>query len=131
MGQVAVGVGEVGLELERGAVALDGLGDVARVLVHRGQVGVGVGEGRVDLRGIFFKKQPKCQFPKTLLRAGKKYTAVAIKSHCSQWLHEMRNHSLLSLLLNGKANNNVHFPAFIPTCNFKFESELYTCIALV
>lgn len=30
--QVAVGVGEVGLQLERRAVRLDGLGDVARVL---------------------------------------------------------------------------------------------------
>ena len=36
VGEVAVGVGEVGLQLERRPVALDGLGYVAAVLVHRG-----------------------------------------------------------------------------------------------
>ena len=40
MCEVAVCVGEVGLEFECGAVGLDGLGDVAGVLVHRRQVRV-------------------------------------------------------------------------------------------
>ena len=51
VGQVAVGVREVRLELEGGAVALDGLGYVAAVLVHRGEVAVRVRKGGVDLNG--------------------------------------------------------------------------------
>ena len=51
MGQVAVGVREVRLELERGAIALYGLGYVAAVLVHGGEVAVRVRKGGVDLNG--------------------------------------------------------------------------------
>jgi hypothetical protein len=51
VGQVAVGVREVGLELERGAIALYGLGYVAAVLVHGGEVAVRVRKGGVDLNG--------------------------------------------------------------------------------
>ncbi len=76
VGQVAVGVGEVGLELERGAVALDGLGDVARVLVHRGQVGVGVGEGGVDLWEIL-KKTTEMSVPENTFKSGEKINSCS------------------------------------------------------
>ena len=51
VGQVAVRVGKVGLQLECGPIALDGLGNVAAVLVHAGEVAVRVRKGRVDLDG--------------------------------------------------------------------------------
>ena len=44
MSEVAVGVGEVGLQLEGGSVGLDGLGDVSGVLVDGGEVRVGICE---------------------------------------------------------------------------------------
>ena len=44
MREVAIGVREVGLQLEGGSVGLDGLGDVAGVLVDGGEVGVGICE---------------------------------------------------------------------------------------
>ena len=49
--EVAVGVGKVGLELERRAIRLDGVRYVAGILVDRRQITVGVGEGRIDLNG--------------------------------------------------------------------------------
>ena len=44
MGEVTVGVGEVGLQLEGGSVGLDGLGDVSGVLVDGGEVRGGICE---------------------------------------------------------------------------------------
>ena len=44
MREVAVGVREVGLQLEGGSVGLDGLGDASRVLVDGGEVRVGICE---------------------------------------------------------------------------------------
>merc|ERR1719495_3046815 len=52
VGQVAVGIGKVGLQLESRPVGLYGFGDVARVLVNRGQVGVGCGKVREDFQGL-------------------------------------------------------------------------------
>ena len=49
MREVAIGVREVGLQLEGGSVGLDGLGDVARVLVDGGEVGVGICEREKEL----------------------------------------------------------------------------------
>ena len=49
VGQVAVRVGEVGLQLQGCSVALDGFRDVPAVLVHGREVGVRVRKRRVDL----------------------------------------------------------------------------------
>ena len=51
MGQVAVGIWEVRLQLQRGPVRLDGLGDVSGILVHRREVGVSVRKRGIDLNG--------------------------------------------------------------------------------
>ena len=49
MRQIAVGVGEIGFELQRLGVVSDGFVDVARVFVDGGQVGISVGKSRIDL----------------------------------------------------------------------------------
>ena len=47
--QVAVRVRKVRLQLQGGAITLYGLRNISTVFVHRGQVGVGVRKGWVDL----------------------------------------------------------------------------------
>lgn len=51
MRQIAIGIGKIGLELQCRSVGLNGLGDVARVLVNRREIRVGVGKGRIYLYG--------------------------------------------------------------------------------
>lgn len=51
MRQVAVGIGEVWFQLQRGSIGLNRFGNVAGILMDRCQVGMSVSEGRIDLNG--------------------------------------------------------------------------------
>ena len=51
MSQITECVGEIGLQFQGCAVALNGFRNVSGILVNGGQIGVGIGERRIDLNG--------------------------------------------------------------------------------
>ena len=51
MSQITICIWEVGLQLEGRPVRLNGLWDVPGIFMDRGQVRMGVSEGRIDLDG--------------------------------------------------------------------------------
>ena len=51
MSQITECVGEIGLQFQGCAIALNGFRNVSGILVNGGQIGVGIGERRIDLNG--------------------------------------------------------------------------------